>query len=141
MGEKVIAVGSVDNRLYPTVYTARDSNGNTLKYSGNPWPVSAPKTGLKVYDITKLAANASSPLGYVSLFSFPSPILLSLFTLSDHFVNTHKDVLSVLGSMLLPVSQTIKTPSSPHPQARLVAGPPSLTVLLRMAFHTRSSTP
>ncbi|EPE07156.1 subtilisin-like protease [Ophiostoma piceae UAMH 11346] len=63
IGEKVIAVGSVDNQKYPAVYTARDSLGNKLKYSGNPWPVDAPKTGLKVYDITKLSANTSSPIG------------------------------------------------------------------------------
>ena len=63
VGKKVISVGSVDNQKYPTVYTAHDSLGNTLKYSGNPWPVSAPKAGLKVYDITKLASNTSSPVG------------------------------------------------------------------------------
>ncbi|EFX03716.1 subtilisin-like protease [Grosmannia clavigera kw1407] len=63
VGEKVIAVGCLDNAKFPTVYTARDSNGNSLQYSGNPWPVSAPKTGLKVYDMTKLASNTTSPVG------------------------------------------------------------------------------
>lgn len=59
-GKKVISIGSVDNAKYPTVYTAEDSNGRHLKYSGSPWPVqSAPTTVLKVYDYTKLAANTT----------------------------------------------------------------------------------
>lgn len=63
MGRGVVAVGSVQSSHYPTVYVSKDSRGRSLKYSGDPWPVLAPKTGLKVYDFANIAKDTSSPLG------------------------------------------------------------------------------
>lgn len=63
IGKSVIAVGSAQNSHFPVVYVMKDSRGRSLKYSGDPWPVSAPKTGLTVYDYTKIAADAESPVG------------------------------------------------------------------------------
>lgn len=63
IGKKVIGVGSVQNSHFPVVYGGKDSRGRSFKYSGSPWPVKAPATGLKVYDISKIAANSTSPLG------------------------------------------------------------------------------
>ncbi|PVH84726.1 subtilisin-like protease [Cadophora sp. DSE1049] len=63
IGKGVIAVGSVQNSHYPTVYGGKDSRGRSFKYSGDPWPVQAPATGLTVYDFVKIAADTSSPMG------------------------------------------------------------------------------
>ncbi|KAH7360268.1 subtilisin-like protease [Rhexocercosporidium sp. MPI-PUGE-AT-0058] len=63
IGKGVIAVGSVQNSHYPTVYGGKDSRGRSFKYSGDPWPVQAPATGLTVFDLVKIAANTSSPQG------------------------------------------------------------------------------
>jgi hypothetical protein len=63
VGPKAIAVGSVQNSHFPTVYVGKDSKGHTFKYSGNPWPVQAPAAGLKVVDMLKLAADTDSPEG------------------------------------------------------------------------------
>lgn len=63
IGKDVLAVGCAQNSKFPVVYSGRDSNGRQFKYSGDPWPVQAPSTGLKVYNFTVLAANTSSPLG------------------------------------------------------------------------------
>ncbi|KAH6720317.1 peptidase S8/S53 domain-containing protein [Leptodontidium sp. MPI-SDFR-AT-0119] len=62
-GKGVIAVGSVPNNHYPAVYGGKDSRGRSFKYSGDPWPVQAPATGLVVYDFLKLAGGTSSPEG------------------------------------------------------------------------------
>lgn len=62
-GPKAISVGCAQNSHFPTIYTAKDSLNQSIKYSGNPWPVVAPDTGLKVYDMTKLAANTTSAIG------------------------------------------------------------------------------
>lgn len=61
--KKAIAVGSVQNSHFPTVYIGKDSRGRSFKYSGNPWPVQAPAAGLKVYQMLKIAASAYSPSG------------------------------------------------------------------------------
>lgn len=66
LSKKAIAIGSVQNSHYPTVYIGKDSKGHSFKYSGNPWPVIAPSSGLKVYDMTKLAANTYSTYGCVA---------------------------------------------------------------------------
>ncbi|KAL2074241.1 hypothetical protein VTL71DRAFT_8019 [Oculimacula yallundae] len=63
IGKGVIGVGSVQNSHYPTVYGGKDSRGRSFKYSGDPWPVKAPSTGLTVYDIVKVAAGTLSPQG------------------------------------------------------------------------------
>lgn len=50
MGKGVIGVGSVQNSHFPVVYGFKDSRGRSMKYSGDPWPLMAPATGLTVFD-------------------------------------------------------------------------------------------
>jgi hypothetical protein len=63
IGQKVIAVGSIANSHYPTVYAGKDSRGRSFKYSGSPFPLQAPAAGLIVIDFATLAANSTSPSG------------------------------------------------------------------------------
>lgn len=57
----VIAVGSVQNNYFPTVYNLEDSQGKKMRYGGQAWPIAAPASGLAVVSFTNLAENITTP--------------------------------------------------------------------------------
>ncbi|KAI9048878.1 hypothetical protein LZ554_006732 [Drepanopeziza brunnea f. sp. 'monogermtubi'] len=86
VGQKVIAVGSIANSHYPTVYSGKDSRGRSFKYSGSPFPLQAPAAGLIVIDFATLAANSTSPSGC---------LVAGWKTLNESIINKEETIVAV----------------------------------------------